>query len=366
LRITFVISSLSAGGAERVAAVLANYWARIGHCVTFITIDSVRTDFYRLEPSVRRHALGLLRDSNGWHGYLLNNLIRLQRLRGVISETSPDVVVSFMDVTNVMVLLAMFRSSIPIVVSERIDPRRKPLGVILELLRRKLYPRARGIVVQTKHVATWAHKLSENAKVFVIPNAVARPKHVRVETQFPSKPAYTLLGMGRLDRQKGFDLLIEAFARCKDSHPTWTLRIVGDGPERQHLDRLAIEHAIADRVNIDSVIENPEEAFQSADLFVLSSRYEGFPNVLLEAMSFGLPVISCECPSGPAEIIRDGLDGILVPSENVSELAVAIDRMMSSADERRRVGALAAEVVERFSRSRIFPMWDEVISKSIS
>jgi glycosyltransferase involved in cell wall biosynthesis len=254
--------------------------------------------------------------------------------------------------------------SIPVVVSERIDPRGRPLGTILEFLRRRLYPRASGLVVQTQHVAVWAREIVGKDKVFVIPNSVAGPEHPRVESKGKIRLAYTLLGMGRLDHQKGFDLLIRAFAKCKDTHPTWSLKIIGDGTERPELIRLASVNAISDRMVIDSVTEHPEDAFRSADLFVLSSRYEGFPNVLLEAMAFGLPVVSYECPSGPAEIIRHGFDGILVSPENVAGLSDAIGRLMSSARERQRLGDRAALAVKRFDHSRIMPMWDEVIAKS--
>ncbi len=366
MRIGFVISSLSAGGAERVASTLGNYWVSVGHEVTFVTIDSSQRDFYRLDERISRTALGLAGESGGWCQFLGNNLRRVRQLRAAVLAAAPQVVVSFLDATNVLVLLAMLGSDVPVVVSERIDPRKKPTGDVLRLLRRVVYPHARALVVQTRAVSSWARQIVKEESICVIPNPVMKVPVRDRRASLGAKNAFTVLSIGRLDPQKGFDLLLEAFARCANKHPDWRLRIIGEGPERERLAALAGRLEITSLVKLDPVTYETAAAFLEGDLFVLSSRYEGFPNALLEAMAFGLPVISYDCPSGPTEIIRDGVDGVLVPAEDVIALAAAMDRLMSAEHERQRLAAHAVEVTERFGFAQVMRMWDEVLEKAVA
>jgi glycosyltransferase involved in cell wall biosynthesis len=169
-----------------------------------------------------------------------------------------------------------------------------------------------------------------------------------------------------MDVQKGFDLLLAAFAQCASKHDDWHLRIIGEGTERHRLQKLADSLGIAHRVRLDPVIKEPHSAFMDADLFILSSRYEGFPNVLLEAMACGLPVISFDCPAGPGEIIRNGIDGLLVPPNNVGALANAMDWLMGAELERRLFAMRATEVTERFSLARVADMWRHLLEDAVS
>lgn len=172
--------------------------------------------------------------------------------------------------------------------------------------------------------------------------------------------------MGRLSEQKHFDLLLQAFANLKDAHPEWTLTILGEGELRSQLEDLRDRLGLKDRVYLPGVVKNPHDFLRQADFFVMSSLFEGFPNAICEAMACGLPVISTDCPSGPREIIREGIDGILVPTEDVSALTAAIQKLMLDQALRQDLGRNALEITERFSLERIMGMWDEILQEVTS
>jgi GalNAc-alpha-(1->4)-GalNAc-alpha-(1->3)-diNAcBac-PP-undecaprenol alpha-1,4-N-acetyl-D-galactosaminyltransferase len=138
---------------------------------------------------------------------------------------------------------------------------------------------------------------------------------------------------------------------------------VGEGPERPRLEAQIRAAGLEERVRLCGWIPDPASVLRTCDAFVLSSRFEGFPNALLEAMALGLPAISVDCPSGPADIIRHEVDGLLVPFGNVPALAAAIRRLLSDGRLRGQLGAEAVRVVERFSTARYFALWDAVLRK---
>ncbi len=197
--------------------------------------------------------------------------------------------------------------------------------------------------------------------IVVIPNAVTPPvelglrKTGRVDRR-------TVLGVGRLVRQKGFDLLVPAFAAATRCDGGWELVIAGEGPEREALAALAASCGIADRVRLIGRQADIRRLYAQADVFALPSRWEGFPNALLEAMAAGLPVVAADCLTGPREIIRDEHDGLLVGSEDVDALTQALFRLISDTDLRRRLGAEAAGVADRFDPGAIQQRWNALAS----
>jgi glycosyltransferase involved in cell wall biosynthesis len=365
-RLTLVVPSLALGGAERVVSKMANHWAASGDVVTVITLSADDEDTYPLAPNVLRIALDMMRESRGPIEAVVNNLERVRHLRAAIAGSVPETVISFTDRMNVLTLLACRPLKVHTVVSERIDPSRYEIGRTWSWLRRRLYPSARALVVQTERVRNQMAGLMRKRPIYVIPNAVeAPPSAASVSTGAatswdPSRPHW-IVAMGRLARQKGFDLLIEAFSRIANRHPQWSVKILGEGPARASLKRLIAEKGLSGRVVLAGWEPDPGSVLRRSDLFILSSRFEGFPNALLEAMAYGLPSISFDCPSGPAEIIRDTIDGLLVPPEDVGALANAIDGAINDVSLRRRLSAEAVHVVERFSVDRYFAQWDAVL-----
>lgn len=358
MRITLVIWSLESGGAERVMSKLANAWVDESD-VTLVTLSGNTSDHYVVHPDVRRSRLAM-KTASSLVASIGSNWTMVRTLRRSFRSLQTDVVLSFMDRTNVQVLAATRGLGVPVVVSERIDPRFHTIPHKARLFRRLLYPRADAVVVQTESVADWCRGFVDPEKIWVIPNPV---EPCEVEDM---ERASTILAVGRLDTQKGFDVLLDGFAQVAGDFPDWSLVILGEGSEREALEEQAAGLGVADRVSLPGVVDEPREFMSRAGVFVLSSRYEGFPNVVLEAMSCGTAVIATNCPSGPAEIITSGDDGVLIPPEDPAVLATQLGRLMSDAEERKRLGDNASQSVQRYSVDTIMRHWEAVFDSVTS
>ena len=364
-RITLVIPWLGRGGAERVMCTLANAWAAEGKDVTILTLHCAHELAYPIDPSVKVRYLGVTGASFSFTHAVAQNFRRAKVLRSAIRDSRPDVVISFIEIANVATLLATTALRVPVIVSERIDPSLHPLGPVWDILRRITYRcLADALVCQTQSTLARFQKMIK-VRGCVIPNPVVMP-------QEPGKPygkrrngasTRSVTAMGRLVPQKGFDLLLQAFARIAWRHPDWSLTIYGEGPLRNDLETQAKMLGLSDRVQMPGEIVDSFAAFRDSDLFVLSSRFEGFPNVLCEAMASGLPVISFDCPSGAAEIIHHEIDGVLVPQQDVNALAGAMDRLMGNESERSRLALHAPEMLGRFSLERILSLWQRLFEE---
>lgn len=366
MRVALMVSSLAAGGAERVLVTLAGALAGRGHEVTVLTDAHASVDHYALDPGIRRIALQLQSDSTRLTDKLGRNLARVKRLRHTLRALEPDAVISFGDTVNSRTLLAAAGLGVPVFACERTDPRQHVLPRPWRILRRLLYPRAACIVVQTDSVAAWARGVVPADLVRVIPNPIRTPEGAKARPDELGQRR-TIVAVGRLGREKGYDLLLTAFRRAALPASTWQLVILGEGSERAALERQIAELGLQDSVRMPGVVRDPERWLQHAQLFVLSSRFEGFPNALLEAMQCGVAVAAFDCPSGPGEIVRHEQTGLLVPAGDVDVLAAAIARLAADAELRQRLGtAAAADVASRFSLERVTALWEEVLADCVS
>ena len=369
LRLTLVISSLSLGGAERVMSIMANYWAERGWPVSLVTLDIAANDFYSLHPSVHRVALGVSGISTTPVEAVRSNARRITRLRQAIRTLRPEAVISFLAPTTMLTVLAARSERVPVIVSDRTDPTQYRLGTFWSWVRRMVYPHASAVVVQTPEVKRWAERVVPANIVYTIPNPVVATQR-RESTPAASAAhgmregfAPQIVAMGRLHSDKGFDDLLRAFARANGAERGWRLLILGEGPERQRLETLSDTLGVAAAVSLPGRVKEPDNILRQSDLFVLSSRYEGFPNALLEAMAVGLPVIAADCPSGPRHIVRHGIDGILVPPGDIDAMASAMVQVLGDERLRTALAARASEVFDRFGIDRVMAEWDRLLRR---
>jgi len=363
VKILLLMHSLSAGGAERAACTLANFWAASGRDVNIVTLTPVSADFYPLDRRVGRISLDLAGASHhALHG-LWQNVKRVVALRRLLRSLRPDIALAMMSTPNVLLALAsLWLPALQTIGSERCYPPHAALGRLWHVLRRTLYGRLSAMVALTGECAHWIETHTSASRVVVIPNAIAWPlpdnPPRRSLPRLCQPQRKLLLAVGRLEPVKNFDALIRAFARLARAFPDWDLIILGEGPERARLASTIRCMGLVQRVALPGVAGNVAYWYGEADLFALTSRSEGFPNALAEAMAHGVPAVSVDCNTGPRDIIRHGIDGLLVPPDDIAALSDALARVMGDATLRGQLASRSVEARERFSVAKIGQMWE--------
>ncbi len=376
-KILLVIYSLPSGGAERVMSVMANYWAERKWDIKLLTIENRAGDFYELNPAIERINLELGEDAHSFLDGIKNNYHHIKAIRKVYKQHQPDCIISFMDTTNILAILAATGINIPVIVSERINPNAFSIGTAWNKLRRWVYPHTSSLVVQTDDIADWGREFIDPAKVDIIPNPVwINDKDLETDgkvldlLQQMIRPihddAFLIFAMGRLNHQKGFDTIIKAFKQSNLTKQNTHLIILGEGKLRSELEQLIAEQELEHNVHLPGRVAKPHPLIKQADIFVLSSRYEGFPNVLVEAMAIGCAVISTDCPSGPSVIIEDKVNGLLVPVDDVDSLADKMKDLFKDSAMRDTLGKNALQVRESYSIESVMGQWESVIKRVCS
>ncbi len=358
MKVIFVIGSLSSGGAERVISEMSNYWAKRGWDVGILTTNVTKSkqDFYPLDSRVKRVNITMSKNFKKVEYFF--NLVR--GIRREIKREQPDVVISFISNLNIVSIISLFGLKIPLIISDRHNPYTDKIGFFYKKI---FYPFSNILVLQTDGVKEFYKNISK-LDIEVIPNPVKRYHVTKKEPKYKFDKK-TICSVGRLNISlKGFDLLLEAFKLLEKKHPDWNLVIFGEGKDRFKLEELISIYNLKDRVFLPGKIENPKDTIVNADIFVLSSLEEGFPNVLLEAMSVGLPSISFDCNYGPKEIIETNRSGILVEVGNVKALSSAMSRLIESEKLRKKIGENAKlRVIEKFYIGNVMNQWETIIDR---
>jgi glycosyltransferase involved in cell wall biosynthesis len=362
MKIAFVIPSLGMGGAERVLTTLSNAWVAKGWDVEVVTFCTEPPSF-KLDSRIRIQSVPQRTKSAFFLGGAVRGFRMIRRLRRLIFKIRPDVVVSFLPEANILTLLSLIGRDFPVVISERSMPALNLPSVKGRIYRRLTYPWADCLVSVSRNVDAYFSWIPVSRRA-VIHNPVLPDESMAAETtQWPAgvdTKKKWLVAMGRLHPVKGFDLLLQAWSRVAPEHDGWQLLILGEGELRSLLERQRRDLGIEESVVLTGFVDKPSAILKRAEIFVVSSRFEGLVNSAIEAMACGVPVVSFDCPGGVSEIVRDGMDGILVSPLDAEELARGLRRVMGDDELRHRLSGKAPEVLQRFSLDSVLAEWEHL------
>jgi glycosyltransferase involved in cell wall biosynthesis len=356
-KLAFITRNMKAGGAERVISQLANYFSQKGIQCIIVTLDKDEV-FYQLDSSIKVYAIG--KKSNNKYN---DKFLRYKELRRYINIEKPDIVLALPEEIGIFVIPALMGTNIPVIVSERNNPWVMPWKKETRLMRKLFYPFASGFIFQTEQSASFFSERIRNKGV-VLPNPLDLN---RVPESWKGERRYEIVSAGRLVRQKNFSLLIKAFAKFHKTYPEYVLNIYGEGELKEDLQNLAASILPEGSFSFPGNTSELLERIRGASMFVLSSDYEGMPNVLIEAMAMGIPVISTDCPAGgPAELIENGINGLLVPVGDVDALSEAMCYLVDMKKVAAQLARNAERIKEKLDCNVTAEKWIEYLNSRVS
>ena len=364
--IVIVVSAMNMGGAQRVVSILSNYWAKKGYKVSLITTyTGSKKDHYSLNKDINLKKI----TNNPFFPKIkfLNLAWKLFSLRKILKETKPNIIFSFLTRINIATCLATIGLKFPVIICERAWPPFYSLNKSFFWIYRIIFKKAKKVIVQTSESMIWMSKNFPANKVELIPNPIEYP--IRIDKNKSVSPddiilpeKKIILGSARFHKNKQFDLLIRSFSKIHYKYPDWILVILGDGEEKNNLLKLVSDLEINKKVFFPGIVGNVPDWYKRSDLFVLTSKMEGFPNVLLESMSYGLPSISFDCDTGPRDMIKQGLNGILVhPNENETGIINALIKLITDKELRKKFSYESSLLRDKYSVKNIMKIWDKVL-----
>ncbi|WP_210772181.1 glycosyltransferase family 4 protein [Pseudodesulfovibrio sp. zrk46] len=335
---------------------IANWLAEHGHQVVLMTLSGDESPVaYELSSLIHFRRLGCRGNSSGITAAVSNNWLRIRTIRKALQEETPEVVLSFVEQTNVLVALAAVGLDIRCVVGERNDPVLYEIGRMWRLLRKIAYLLTDKVVVQAPYfIKSFSGAIRK--KTVAIPNPV-----LPMVSDDGADRGHSIVAAGRLDAQKGFDLLLEAFQRVSSFEPEWTLKIFGEGHARGELEEMVESYGLQERVSLPGHTTELDKEMAQAGIFVLSSRFEGFPNVLAEAMASGVPVVATRC-HGAELLIEEDRNGLLCPLDDAGALGDKLLQLMRDDALRTRLSGAARNVTSQFGLDSIMEEWLNVLS----
>ncbi len=359
MKMMFVIHSLERmGGAEKVLVMLANHFASSGHSVSILVLSDQQSIFDL------HHDINVIsyHPSGGRKSRVGGMIGQIKFIYSALVLEKSDIVIAFIAASNILTTIAAKLAKRAVIISEHTnyeraltDTRGSLSAKIWRMLRRVVYPWADHLMILTEQ---------DREKYPYVRALSVQPNPLVLSQKYTSlQREKIILGVGRLSHVKGFDMLIDAFAKVEA--PDWRLVITGEGDKREVLESKIREYGLEDRVVLTGFVQDMEYYYKRASIYVLSSRAEGFPGGLCEAMGYGCAVVAFDCPTGPAEIIRNDIDGILVEAENVGALRKQIALLIQDEEKRKQLGENAREISERLDIKTIAKDWEEIMTKVI-
>lgn len=356
MKILFFIDDFS-GGAGKIVQILAHEFAQINNEVKIVLARQQSEPRFELSQITYTTIFANGKKSE-------NNIIESAfAVRRIVIKEKPDVVISFITNTNVVVALACLGLKIPLVVSERSDPLHVRLTLKLRLLRLITYFRADTISVLFDVFKTFDFAI-HRARCITTPNPVLKPPVVRSSKNKDQNDEFTMVTMSRLTPTKRVDQIVKAHAILSREFPFLRLKILGDGKELQRLIEQVKSLQIEPTVDFKGKVRNIYEELAQSDLYLMASKHEGFPNALVEAMSVGLPTVSYLCHEGLAELVQNGHNGFLVDDQNFDEYLNKIRDLINNPEKAAQIGREAEKISEKYSLQSTFLIWQQAIQQA--
>lgn len=343
MKIDFVVNSLVSGGAERVLILLANYFNKMGHQVSIITFN---------EPEIWKPNDGITR-VRLHHGKIKNHMIRsFKNLTQYYyhKKNRPDVLISFMIETNLIAIMVSKFFGIKIIASEH-NNHLEETNALGRITRKYMYKFSNALTVLTNFDKKFYK--TRNVNVFVMPN----PCTFDVYQEENRNRSKTILAVGALNRyhHKGFDNLLKMIGPVLDNNPGWKLRLVGGGEEGTNfLKALAKKENLNDNIIFEGFSTEVSDIMRDSEIYIMTSRFEGLPMVLLEAMSQGMACISYDCISGPAEIITHNVNGLLIDNQNSEAMCNELDLLIKNPEKRIELAKKSINSLDRYNIDTIY------------
>lgn len=340
--IIFILPTLGLGGMERVVTELSNHLVQDNYIVSIVTLIK-HTIQYDINPKVE-----LITSDIDYTGTIFNKLKIMLNLRHNLKriKSEENVFLSFGERFNSLSILACRSLGIKeIFVSDRNNPYANN-GYVNDKLRNALYPFAKGIIAQTTEAQKHFHKLKLNENILVLNNPIKQ-----IQYKGDSPKSHTILTVGRLDKLKNHEELIDIFTAINDD--TWNLVIVGGGELYDHLKSKIENNPLQHNIFLEGPKSNVDDYLNDAEIFAFTSLSEGFPNVLIEAMSVPLACIAYDCKVGPADIIDHNKNGILIPLKNRELFTSELKQLMNDKERRNILKNEAIKVREKYNINEI-------------
>ena len=354
MNITFLISSLTGGGAERVTANIANYMVAKGNEITILTMTDIK-ETYKIDKRIRIVPLILQKERKN---IIYNYYLRYKKLGNYIQKSKQDCYIVMLPITIILMLLQRNKITAKVIVSERNDPSK--YNIIEKFFMQILKGRADAWVFQTEEAARW-YQLKKDT--YIIPNAI---NPIFLEKRIETAKEKTIVTVGRLTKQKNTALIIKAFVLLSQEFPDYQLFIYGEGELLSKCERLVADNGIADKVRFCGYVSDIENKIAKASLFVLGSNYEGIPNALIEAMALGVPCISTNCPvGGPRSVIKNNVNGMLVECGDIKGMYQAMKKVLSDNNFALMLSKNAISVRESLNPKVIYNKWELIIKKTV-
>ena len=355
MKILFYIGNLRKGGAERVVATLSNKLVEKNEVIIITTTDEKIE--YSLNKSIK---LFNLKNFDGNKNPLVKNIIYLKRLKDYIKDIDPDIILGFLPEPSYRLLLLKPFIKTPVIISDRNDPKVEYASLKSRTIMKTLYKKADGFVFQTEEARSYFSKKIQDKSV-----VIANPVDDRfLKTKYIGEKSTEFINVGRLNEQKNQMLLMESFKDVIKKYPNYKLLIYGEGSLKNELSMYIKDNKLNNNVKLCGNVDDIENILKDKKGFILSSKYEGMPNALMEAMAVGMPCISTDCPcGGPRELIKNNINGLLVKSNDKNELVSAMYKIIENDKICKKIAMSAKKNMNNYSCDKIVSKWFEFMKE---